>query len=147
LLLFALVGCLIVLSIIFVFNCLIAYAAYLGPSVFDTLHNPSTTSNPTTTPPIPQLNNYSPTSTNSISTPIPPPSYTDITPIAPFIAGLTPQPPPAPIITIKPTYNPYDDDSLGDNDEDDQSADDDYSAAEVAALEKSGLWTDGDTIY
>jgi hypothetical protein len=48
---------------------------------------------------------------------------------------------------ITQTYNPYDNETLGDDDEDDQSADEEYSAAEVAALEKAGLWTDGDTVY
>jgi hypothetical protein len=35
---------------------------------------------------------------------------------------------------IIPSYNPYDDEYLGDTDDDDGSADEDYSAAEVAAL-------------
>jgi hypothetical protein len=49
---------------------------------------------------------------------------------------------------ITPSYNPYDDETLGDSDDDDNgSADEDSSAAEVAALEKAGLWTDGDSVF
>jgi hypothetical protein len=63
-----------------------------------------------------------------------------------LVAETLPQPPPAPIITITPTYNPYEDEGLGDDDEDDDSADEEYSAAEVATLEKAGMWTDGDAV-
>jgi hypothetical protein len=65
-----------------------------------------------------------------------------------MISDPLPPTPPAPFYVITPTYNPYDDETLGDSDDHaNGSADKDYSEAEVAALEKSVLWTDGDSVY